>query len=105
MKRILSYVGAVGLAGTAIAGTALAATATVASAHPATVYVSPSGHWGGPDWACQSAAFSSIQSAVEHAPWGGTVVVCRGVYKTSVTVDRLVNLRGQRGAVINAWGK
>lgn len=105
MKRILSYVGAVGLAGTAIAGTTLAATATAASARPSTVYVSPFGHWGAPDRSCRSAAFSSIQRAVENAPWGGTVVVCRGTYRTSVTVDRMVNLRGERGAVINAWGK
>jgi parallel beta-helix repeat protein len=105
MKRTLSYVGAVGLAGTAIAGTALAATATVASARPSTVYVSPFGHWGAPDRSCRSAAFSSIQRAVENVPWGGTVVVCRGTYRTSVTVDRTVNLRGKRGAVIDARGK
>src|ERR1700759_3544317 len=105
MKRILSYVGAAGLAGTAIAGTGLAATATVASARPANVYVSPGAHWGAPDRSCRSAAFSSIQRAVESVPWGGTVVVCRGVYPTSVTVDRRVNLRGERGAVINAWGR
>ena len=104
MKRFLSYAGA-GLAGTALSVTGLGAVTTAASAAPATVYVSPGGHHGAPDRSCRSAAFSSIQAAVESAPSHGTVVVCPGVYKTMVTVDRTVNLRGTRGAVIDAQGK
>jgi parallel beta-helix repeat protein len=105
MKRFLSYVGVAGLAGTALSAAGLAATAAAASAHPSTVYVSPGGHHGGHDWSCRTAAFTSIQAAVEAAPLLGIVVVCPGVYKTSVTVDRTVSLRGNRGAVVNATGK
>lgn len=42
---------------------------------------------------------------MQAAPLHGSVVVCPGVYKTSVTVDRAVNLRGKRGAVVDATGK
>jgi parallel beta-helix repeat protein len=102
MKRFLSYAGAIGLAGGALSVSGLLATA--ANASPATVYVSPAGHAGAHDWSCRTAAFSSIQAAVQAAPLHGTVVVCPGVYKTSVTVDRAVNLRGNRGAVVDAKG-
>jgi parallel beta-helix repeat protein len=105
MKRFLSYVGVAGLAGTALSVTGLAATASAAPHHPATVFVSPAGHHGAHDRSCRTAAFSSIQAAVEAVPSQGTVVVCPGIYKTMVTVDRTVNLRGDRGAVINATGK
>jgi nitrous oxidase accessory protein NosD len=105
VKRFLSYSGAAGLAGVVLAGGGLAATAGAASASPATVYVAPSGQAGAPGWSCHSAAYSSIQAAVEAAPLHGTVVVCPGVYKTSVTVDRAVNLHGKPGAVINAAGQ
>jgi hypothetical protein len=103
MKRFLSYASAIGLAGAALAVPGLAATA--ASASPSTVYVSAAGQAGAPDWSCHTAAYSSIQAAVEAAPLRGTVVVCPGTYNTSVTVDRTVNLRGKWGAVINATGK
>jgi parallel beta-helix repeat protein len=102
MKRLLSYATA-GLAGAALSVSGLAATA--ASAHSSTVYVSPAGKAKAPDWSCGTAAYSSIQAAIEAAPLWGTVVVCPGTYKTSVTVDRAVNLHGKRGAVINAKGK
>jgi nitrous oxidase accessory protein NosD len=103
MKRFLSYASAIGLAGAVLAVPGLAATA--ASASPSTVYVSAAGQTGAHDWSCQTAAYSSIQAAVEAAPLWGTVVVCPGTYKTSVTVDRTVNLHGKWGAVINATGK
>jgi parallel beta-helix repeat protein len=103
MKRFLSYASAVGLAGAALSVSGLAASA--ASASPSTVYVSASGKAGAHDWSCRTAAYASIQAAVQAAPLWGTVVVCRGTYKTSVTVDRTVNLRGEWGAVINAKGK
>ena len=103
MKRFLSYAGAIGLAGGALSVSGLLATA--ADASPATVYVSPAGHAGAHDWSCQTAAFSSIQAAVEAAPLHGTVQVCPGVYRTSVTVDRAVNLRGGWNAVVDATGQ
>jgi parallel beta-helix repeat protein len=103
MKRFLRYASAAGLIGAALSGTGLAATA--ANASPSAVYVSPNGSAGAHDWSCWSAAYTSIQAAVAAAPLHGTVVVCPGVYKQSVTVNRAVNLRGERGAVINAKGK
>ncbi len=53
---------------------------------------------------CGHAAFSDIQAAVEAAPTGGTVVVCRGTYAQSVTVDKRLTLAGRHGAVIDATG-
>jgi parallel beta-helix repeat protein len=103
MKRFLKYAGAVGLAGATVAWSGLAATA--ASAHSTNVYVAPGGSAGGHDWSCSTAAFSSIQAAVQAAPLHGTVVVCPGVYQQYVTVDRTVNLHGDQGAVVNAKGK
>jgi parallel beta-helix repeat protein len=105
MKHVLRYasISVVGLAGATLSWTGLAATA--ASASPATVYVSPGGSAGAHDWSCRTAAYKSIQAAVAAAPLHGTVVVCPGTYKQSVTVNRTVNLHGERGAVINATGK
>jgi parallel beta-helix repeat protein len=103
MKRFVSYASAAGLAGAALAAPGLFATA--ANAQPSTVYVSPAGTAGAHDWSCRNAAYSSIQAAVEAAPLHGTVVVCKGVYKTTVTVDRAVNLHGDRGAVVDATGQ
>jgi parallel beta-helix repeat protein len=103
MKRFLCYAGTVALAGAALSMAGPLASA--ASASPATVYVSPAGAAGAADWSCGTAAFASIQAAVEAAPLHGTVVVCPGVYQASVTVDRTVNLHGKRGAVVNAKGQ
>jgi parallel beta-helix repeat protein len=103
MKRFLRSAGAVGLAGAALSWSGLAATA--ASAAPASVYVSPTGSGGGAGGSCSSAGFSSIQAAVEAAPLHGSVEVCPGVYMTSVTVDRAVNLYGKHGAVVDATGQ
>ena len=93
--------GIVGLVG-AIVGLAAPA---VAKAEPSTVYVSPSGSPSASDGSCRSAGFSSIQAAVEASANRGTVVVCRGTFHESVTVDRRVTLSGQPGAVIDATGQ
>jgi len=86
MMRFLRYAGVAGLAGVALSASGLAATA--ANAAPTTVYVSPTGTAEAGGSSCSTATFSSIQAAVEAAPLHGTVVVCAGVYQTSVTVDR-----------------
>jgi nitrous oxidase accessory protein NosD len=52
------------------------------------------------DRSCRSAAFKTIQSAVNAAPAGGTVVVCRGVYHEQVVVSKPLSLQG-RNAVID----
>jgi parallel beta-helix repeat protein len=103
MKRFLCYAGGAALAGAALSVSGLFATA--ASAGQDAVYVAPGGSAGAGDWSCSTAAYSSVQAAVEAAPLHGTVVVCPGVYQTSVTVDRAVNLHGYRGAVIDAKGQ
>lgn len=95
MAGVVGLVGAiVGLAGPA-----------GAKAQPSTVYVSSSGSSSAGDHSCRTAAFSSIQAAVESTANPGTVVVCRGTYQQSVTVDHRVNLSGQPGAVIDATGQ
>ncbi len=103
MRRLLAFAGAAGLVDAALSVTGLGATAASASSN--TMYVSPHGNYQAHDRSCGSAKYSSIQSAIHGAPWHGNVVVCPGVYKTSVTIDRAVNLYGKPGAVIDATGK
>lgn len=68
------------------------------------VYVSPTGSASKSDTSCRHAKYSSIQDAIEAAPLGGKVVVCRGTYHEMVTVDRRVTLAGQPRATIDASG-
>jgi parallel beta-helix repeat protein len=103
MKRLLAFAGAAGLIGAALSVTGLGAAAASASSN--TVYVAPHGNAKAHDRSCGSAKYSSIQSAIHGAPLHGNVVVCPGVYKTSVTIDRAVNLYGKPGAVVDATGK
>jgi nitrous oxidase accessory protein NosD len=65
------------------------------------LYVAPSGKAGAADRNCQSAAFSTVQSAVSAAPSGGSVVVCRGTYTEDVIVSSPLTLTGKNGAVIH----
>ena len=64
------------------------------------VFVSPSGTEGSDDRSCDSAAYSTIQSAVNAAPSGGTVVVCAGTYTEDVVISQPLTLTGLRGANI-----
>ncbi len=65
------------------------------------VYVSPAGHTGGSDRSCATAAFSTIQSAVNVAHPHGTVVVCAGTYTEDVVIAAPLTLRGLSGAVVH----
>jgi Periplasmic copper-binding protein (NosD) len=58
------------------------------------LFVSPSGSAAGRDHSCDSAGYSTIQSAVTAAPTGGTVVVCPGTYTEDVIVSSPLTLRG-----------
>jgi parallel beta-helix repeat protein len=79
--------------------------AAPAGAAIARVYVSPSGSSGHNGRSCQHAQYNSIQTAIDSARIGGTVVVvCRGTYPGNLTVDRRVTLEGMPGAVIDATG-
>ena len=52
-----------------------------------TLYVSPTGSATARDRNCRSAAFSTVQSAVNAASLGSTVVVCGGTYTEDVIVS------------------
>jgi len=64
-------------------------------------YVSPSGKTGAGDRNCESAAYSTVQSAVDAASTGSTVVVCRGTYTEDVIVSTPLTVTGKPGAVIH----
>jgi pectin methylesterase-like acyl-CoA thioesterase len=98
------------LAGTSAAAIAVPAAATTGTAPrsvrlPATVYVAPDGTFNAHDYSCGSAAYSSVQSAVSAAKYGGAVVVCAGIYREDVTVSKPLSLIGEGHAVIDATGK
>jgi hypothetical protein len=65
------------------------------------LYVSPSGAAGRADRWCGSAAYSTIQSAVNGAPSGATVVVCPEIYTEHVIISSPLTLEG-RDATIDA---
>ncbi len=71
---------------------------------PRAAYVSPNGSASASGRSCRSAKYDSIQAAIEAAPLGGIVVVCKGTYPGMVTVDRRVTLAGKHGATIDATG-
>ena len=83
---------------TAQAGAASAAT-TGNNGYHKTLYVSPYAWPGGADRSCHSARFRTIQSAVNAAPSGGNVVVCRGTYHEQVVITKPVSLHGQRATI------
>lgn len=68
--------------------------------HKGTLYVSPTGKSGAADRNCRSAGYSTVQAAVDAAPPGSTVVVCRGSYTGDVIVSKRLTVVGQHGAVI-----
>jgi len=108
MKSKRSIRLACALAAPLLAATAIAAQASTASAAPAghrshVLYVSPKAWPWAKDQSCKTAAFKTIQSAVNAAPAGGTVVVCAGTYHEQVVLAKPLTLKGQR-AVINEAG-
>lgn len=79
--RVLTALAVSGL----LAGLGLAA-AGAAAAAPATLYVSPSGSPANSDTSCNSAAYSTIQAAVNAAGPGDTVLACAGTYREQVSI-------------------
>jgi parallel beta-helix repeat protein len=79
--------------------------AVAQAATASTVYVSPNGAAGAVDRACASAAYSSVQAAVDAVAVHGTVNVCPGTYAESVTIGHALTLRGKPGATIDATGQ
>ena len=107
MRNAMLRVLLAGSIGVAVIGWGLGS--AVASASPGyygkSVFVSTTGSAAAADHSCATAAYSSIQDAIEAAPLHGTVFVCPGTYDQSATVDRAVNLVGLGNPVINATGQ
>ncbi len=64
------------------------------------LYVSRKGASGQADTSCRTAAYSTVQSAVNHAASGTTIVVCRGTYTEDVVIATPLKLLGLKGATI-----
>jgi nitrous oxidase accessory protein NosD len=86
---------------TAQAGAASAAT-TGNDGHYRTLFVSPRAWPWGADRSCRSARFRTIQSAVNAARPGSTVVVCKGTYHEQVVLNKPLSLQGQRATIDQA---
>jgi nitrous oxidase accessory protein NosD len=86
---------------TAQAGAASAAT-TGNDGHHKTLFVSPRAWPWGADRSCRSARFRTIQSAVNAARPGSTVVVCKGTYHEQVVLNKPLSLQGQRATIDQA---
>jgi parallel beta-helix repeat protein len=95
--RVLTTVGAMGAAFAA----SLVAAGAASAAGPALVFVAPTGSASGSGLSCATAHYSSIQAGVDAVRIGGDVVVCPGVYHTSVTVHHQLTLVGAPGSVID----
>jgi nitrous oxidase accessory protein NosD len=65
----------------------------------ATLFVSPSAQANNSDDACATAAYSTIQSAVDAASAGSTVVVCTGTYHEQVVLKNPLNLQGEQATI------
>jgi hypothetical protein len=85
-------------AGVVVTYAGAASAATTWQAHHV-LYVSRSGKPANSDRSCRSAAFRTIQSAVNAAPRGGTVVVCAGTYHEQVVLPAPLSLVGQRATI------
>jgi hypothetical protein len=90
------------VAGMVIAQAGAASATTAKGGHHQVLYVSPHAWPWGADRSCRSARFRTIQSAVNAARPGGTVVVCRGTYHEQVVVTKPVSLEGQRATIDEA---
>ncbi|GAA5197093.1 right-handed parallel beta-helix repeat-containing protein [Rugosimonospora acidiphila] len=69
---------------------------------PHTVYVSTHGVITASDKGCDSAAYKSISAAVSGVDAKGTVIVCGGTFRETVSVAKAVTLQGRSGATIDA---
>ena len=91
------------LAGAMIAQTGVASAAVAGQGgHRSVLYVSRHAKPYHADRSCRSAAFRTIQSAVNAAPAGSTVVVCQGTYREQVVLSKPLSLVGQRATIDEA---
>jgi hypothetical protein len=100
VARIAGSLLAPAVVAAAMVGQAGAASAAqAAGAHHGALYVAPKGKAKAGDWSCRSAAFKTIQSAVNAAPSGATVVVCPGTYHEQVSITKPLWLRGIKATI------
>lgn len=64
-----------------------------------TVFVSPNATPSGEDNSCETAAYKTVQSGVNAAKAGGTVVVCTGIYHEQVVIIKPVSLTGVHATI------
>ncbi|HXT88797.1 MAG TPA: NosD domain-containing protein [Trebonia sp.] len=88
-------------AGAVVAGAGVASAGT-GSHHSRTLYVSAHAKSGNGDRSCRSAAFRTIQSAVNAAAAGGSVVVCPGTYHEQVVISKPLSLKGEHATIDQA---
>jgi Right handed beta helix region len=65
----------------------------------AVLYVAKHASSSNTDRSCRSAAFRTIQSAINAAPAWGTVVVCRGRYHEQVVIPKPLSLLGKHAII------
>lgn len=101
-RRLIRTAGVAVAAAAAVLGMPSISSATQA---PSLVYVSAHNYSGGPE--CETTAVHSIQAGVDAVAPGGTVVVCPGVYKESVTVTKPLTLQhqGPTASIVDATGQ
>jgi len=88
-------------AGVVVAGAGVAS-ADTGWHHSRALYVSAKAKPGNSDRSCRSAAFQTIQSAVNAASAGGTVVVCPGTYHEQVVIPKPLSLKGEHATIDQA---
>jgi len=64
-----------------------------------TLFVSPTGNSSNDGSSCDNATFSTIQSAVDAANAGDTVIVCAGTYAEDVVVSTPLSLVGEDAVI------
>ncbi len=91
------------VAGAMIAQTGVASAHVAGqSGHHGPLYVSRDARPHNADRSCRSAAFRTIQSAVNAAPAGGTIIVCTGTYHEQVVIRKSLSLVGLRATIDEA---